>query len=415
MKDRIPDAALLRGMTQRRFSRRDILRISGLSAATMFAAACGVRGQSPNPGSSGPLTAEQFWAGKESKGHIEFANWPLYMDEGQPELVTFTEETGITVAYSEVINDTAEWFATTQPQLAAGRSIGYDLMVITNGAQFQKFVAGGYLAPLDHTRLRNFAANVAPSYKNSSFDPGNIYSIPWASGFTGLAYDPTKTGRPITSLEDLKDPAFAGRVGLMSDVQELGNFGLWAVGKNPATSTPDDWEEAAAWLQDLKAKGAIRDFYDQDFIEALQGGDIWIAQAWSGDIFQQRLEGSPLEFVIPDEGGTIWTDNMTIPVTAENPYDAITLMDYFYNTEVAATLAEYIGYITPVPGAKAAIEAHAADAESDEDREYYEEAASSPLIFPSAADYAKVSYYRDFANPVEEQDYNDIFEPVVLG
>jgi len=413
MKNRNIDTAFLRGMTQRRVSRRDFLRISGLSAATIaFAAACGVKGQS-NEG--GPLTVEQFWSGKTGKGHINFANWPLYMADGQPELAQFTEETGITVTYREVINEMPEWFAGTFQDLVAGKSIGYDLMVITNGSQFQKYVAGNTLAPLDHSRLPNFAANAADSYKNSSYDAGNVHSIPWASGFTGLAYDPEKTGREITKLDDLRDPAFRGRIGLMGDLQELGNFGLWAVGKNPATSTPDDWREAAAWLQELKDAGQILAFFDQDFIEAIEGGQTWISQAWSGDIFQAQLADSPLQFAIPEEGGTVWTDNMAIPVTAENPVDAIKLMDFFYEPEVAATLAEYINYITPVPGARDKVLAHAEAAETDEDRAYLEELADSVYVFPGASDYATVSYYRAFSSPEEEQEYNEIFEPIVSG
>ncbi len=210
----------------------------------------------------------------------------------------------------------------------------------------------------------------------------------------------------------MKDPAFRGRVGLMSDLQELGNFGLWAIGKNPATSTPDDWRAAAAWLQELRDAGAIRAFYDQDFIAAIEQGDIWISQAWSGDIFQSRLEGSSLEFVVPAEGGTIWTDNFTIPITAENPVDAIALMDFFYDPEQAASLASYIGYVTPVPAAKPIIEGWAAEAETEEDRAYYEELSGS-LVFPTAADYAKLSSYRDFKTNAEEQEYNEIFEPIL--
>ncbi len=185
------DPALLRGLTQRRLSRRDALRIGGMGAFTAaFAAACGVKGTGTTPVPTGSALADAvaaYWNGKTGKGHVEWANWPEYMDPEKPELAVFTEQTGITVNYREVIYDMAEWFATTQPQLAGGNSIGYDLMVITNGAQFQKYVAGGWLAPLDHSKLPKYAANGAPAYKNTSYDPGNVYSIPYASGCTGLA------------------------------------------------------------------------------------------------------------------------------------------------------------------------------------------------------------------------------------
>jgi spermidine/putrescine transport system substrate-binding protein len=413
-KSNIDRMAFARSVAQRRLSRRDLLRISGLSAATMaFAAACGVRGTgTPNPTASG-----DFWAGKVKNGKLDFANWPLYMDPEKPELAIFTDETGIQVNYQEVIQEMDAWFAEVQPQLRAGQSIGWDLMVITNGIQFGQFVESGFLAPLDHSRLTNFTANADPKYKQSSYDPGNVYSVPWASGMTGIAYNPEATGRPITKLADLWDPAFAGKVGMFSDTQELANFGLLALGIDPATSTPDDWEAAAAKLQEQKDAGIVRNYYDQGYADALANGEVWITQAWSGDILQLNLgSDTQFEFVVPEEGGTIWTDNFAIPITAENPVDALMCIDFFYRPEIAATLAEYIGYVTPVPGTKEIIAQHAADAESDEDREYLEVLAESPLVFPDSASLAKLHYYvSHFASPAEQQQFVSTFEPIVLG
>jgi spermidine/putrescine transport system substrate-binding protein len=409
------DPALIRGLTQRRLSRRDALRISGLSAAGLALAACGVSGQGTQPPSGETLEQRisKYWTGKQKNGHVDFANWPLYMDPSKPELAEFTKQTGITVTYQEVIEDMGPWFAKVQPQLSAGQSIGYDIMVITNGIQFKQFVALGFLAPLDPARLTNFKANVGKSYTTAAYDPGNVYSMPWASGITGIAYNADRITRPITKLADLWDPAFSGRVGMMADSQELGNFGMMKNGISPEQSTPADWQRAA---DDLRAqKPLVRKYFGQEYIDALGSGEVWITQAWSGDIFQKNLEeGTNLKFVVPEEGGTLWTDNMTIPITATNPVDAIMLMDFFYEVENAATLAEYINYITPVPAAKQAIEQHAAEA-TGEDKEFYEALATSPMVFPTEADYAKLHYYRDFANAEEQQQYQGIFEPITLG
>jgi spermidine/putrescine transport system substrate-binding protein len=101
-------------------------------------------------------------------------------------------------------------------------------------------------------------------------------------------------------------------------------------------------------------------------------------------------------------------------VTAANPLDAITLIDFFYRTEIAASLAEYINYVTPVPDAQEQIRKDAAAAKG-EDKASLEAVAESPLVFPTEADYAKLHYYRDFATNAEQQEYQRIFEPIVLG
>jgi spermidine/putrescine transport system substrate-binding protein len=417
MKEQHVGPELLRGLTQRRLSRRDALRMSGISAAALALAACGVKGQgTATPTAPGANAVEQFWSGKVKNGKLDFANWPLYMDPEQPELKAFTAETGITVNYEEVIDEMGPWFSKVQPQLAAKQSIGYDLMVITNGIQFKQFVQSGFLAPLDHKQLPNFAANAAAAYKTTSFDSGNVYSVPWASGMTGIAYDPSKVTAPITKLADLWNPAYAGKVGMYSDTQELANFGLLVLGIDPAKSTPDDWEKAATKLKEQKDAGIVRNYYDQSYIDALGSGEVWITQAWSGDVLQKNVsDGTNFEFVIPEEGGTIWTDNFAIPITAGNPVDAIMAIDFFYKTDVAATLAEYIGYVTPVPATQALIQQHADEAEDEEDKAYLEAIAKSPLVFPDAATYAKLHYYVDFETAALQRQFQSIFESIVLS
>jgi spermidine/putrescine transport system substrate-binding protein len=229
---------------------------------------------------------------------------------------------------------------------------------------------------------------------------------------TGIAYDPDKIKDPITSLADLWNPKYKGKIGMMSDTQELGNFGMLAVGVNPEKSTAADWQKAA---DKLKAqKPLVRKYYDQSYIDALGSGEVWITQAWSGDILQKNTsDGRNFQFVVPQEGGSIWTDNMTIPITADNPVDAIMCINFFYDPTIAASLAEYIGYVTPVPAAKAIMQSDA-DKSTPDNKDYLEAVAKSPLVFPDDATLQKLHYYRDFGNAAEQQQYQSTFEPIVL-
>ncbi|MCY1141136.1 spermidine/putrescine ABC transporter substrate-binding protein [Actinoplanes sp. Pm04-4] len=410
------DPTFLRGLTQRRFGRRDALRLSGLAGMGAALAACGVQGQGTQaPASAEPDAVAKFWNGKVKNGTLNFAGWPLYMDPKRPELKKFTAKTGIKVNYQEVIQEMGPWFAKVQPQLSAGQSIGFDLMVITNSFQFTQFRDSGFLAPLDHAKLPNYAKNAGAAYKKEAFDPGNAYSIPYASGMTGIAYDESKTG-PIKGLADLwNNPKLKGKVGMFSDIQELGNFGLLKAGVNPAESTEDDWEKAAEELKKQKADGYVRNYYDQGYIDALGNGEVWATQAWSGDIFQKNLsDNRDFKFIIPEEGGTIWTDNFTIPITAKNPVDAIMAMDFFYEVANASTLAEYINYVCPVPAAQADMRARAAKLSGD-DKEALLDVADSKLVYPTQAEYDKLHYYVAFEATSEQQKFQKTFEPIVLG
>ncbi|WP_460999243.1 polyamine ABC transporter substrate-binding protein [Streptomonospora sediminis] len=382
-----------------------MLGLTGTAATGLALSACGVQGQGNEQAATG-----EFWDGKKSNGKLDFANWPLYMDPDKPELKAFTEETGIKVNYDEAVQDTPSFFGKIQPALAQGESIGYDMMVLTNGIELNKLMELNYLAPLDHSKLPNFAENAAQIYKDNSYDPGNRYTVPYASGITGIAYNPEYVDREITSMKDLWDSAFEGKVGMFSDPQELANFGLLYNGVKPADSNERDWIEAADALEEQRKKGLVRRYYAQDYIQPLSKGDIWLSMAWSGDIFQQNVEeGTNLKFVVPDEGATLWSDNMMIPITAENPVDALMLMDFFYDPEIAAGLTEYINYITPVPAARDILRDKAENASGDA-KEALESVADSPLVFPSESDNAKLHNYVPVTTSNEDE-----FSPLFLA
>jgi spermidine/putrescine transport system substrate-binding protein len=401
------DPALLRGMTQPR-TRRDVFRLAGLSAAGMALAACGVQGQKVEAPKADAVA--DFWAGKQKNGKVVFANWPEYMPEDQGPLKKFQQETGISYEYKEVINENTEFFGKADPVLRAGQSLGYDIVVMTNGIQLQHMFELGYAIPLDQSKMTNFMANAGEAYKNRAYDPGNKYTMPYASGFTGIAYNTKYVKDDITSIQAMFDSKYEGRVGMMADAQEIANFGMIALGINPEQSTEDDWKKAGEKLKAQRDAGIVRKYYNQDYIDALSRGDIWVSMAWSGDVFQRQLAGEPVKFVIPEEGGTIWTDNMLIPKGAANPVDAMMLMDWFYKPEIAAELDEYIQFVTPVPAVQDLLR-QKAEQESGEDKKALLDMAESPLMFPTEADYAKLHSYTPLTT-AQEQVFNPIFQSI---
>jgi spermidine/putrescine transport system substrate-binding protein len=389
--------------------RRDVLTLGGLAAAGLALAGCG--GGAPLPTAVQPHSpVKAYWARQRRHGTVNFANWPLYIDTGHKTLQEFTAATGISVNYSEVIQEVSQWVGKISPILRSHQSIGYDMMVVTNGFWFSELVSMGELVPLDQSMLVNFHKYAAPRFQHRSFDPGNTYSIPWASGTTGIAWNPKFIQEPVTSINALWNPAWKGRIGMISDIQDVGNFGLLKLGINPETSKPADWQAAAKVL--TQQKHLVRGYYGQSYIDELVAGHTWVSMAWSGDIFQQNLSsGSQLKFVIPDEGGTLWTDNMMIPRYAQNPMDAMLLMDWYYRPQIAAQLTESINYISAVPGAQPLIAAAAAKA-TGSTKALLHEVATSELVWPSAADYKRLYNYPDVSGKAQAQ-YEALFNPLL--
>jgi spermidine/putrescine transport system substrate-binding protein len=408
---------LLRGLTQPRMSRRRLLQLGGLAALGVPLAGCSIPGT--NGGSKLGLQAARgeiakFWARQRKHGQLDFANWPLYIDVGKkntdhPSLDEFTKQTGIHVNYQEDINEDDTFYGKIAPALRQGQGTGYDLMVITNGIYLDDLVVRDFLIPLDQSRMANFYANASDLVKDPSYDRGNVYTMAWQSGITGIGYDPKRTGRKITSWHDLTDPKFSGKVGMFGDTEDLPNSALCAVGVNPENSTEADWRKAAQWLQ--KQRPLVRKYYQQDYVGPLSKGDLWVSMAWSGDIFQANANGAHLEFVVPEEGAPIWTDNMCIPAHAAHPLDAMIYMDWVYQPQIAAMIADYVNYITPVPATQAIFKKDAADATSKDDKEYYTTLSTSPLVFPLQSDYAKLHRYRVLSE-AEQKVWDKLFEPI---
>jgi spermidine/putrescine transport system substrate-binding protein len=417
MNDQLPDPALLRGLTSSRFDRRDMLRMIGLAGGASVLAACGgIKAQGGKTDTS-KSAVDKYWAKQKPTNELVWANWPLYLDtEGKskhPTLEAFQKQTGINVKYIEAVQDNGPFFAKVQPTLSDNQYCGFDLAVITSGIYFNKFKDLGFLVPLDQSKLTNFRKYAGESYTKEAYDPGNVLSIPWQAGFTGIGYNPQKTGREITSWEDLQDPKFKGHIGMMANNEDLPAIALLAIGVDPQKSTESDWKKAAAWL--MKMKPLVRNFYSQNYINGLATGDVWISMAWSGDIFQQNLSGkaigSQLKFVIPEEGGLLWTDNFVILKGAKNPVSAMQLMDYYYQPKVAAPVTEYVNYISPVPDAQPIVKADAAKAKGD-DKSYLEQVATSYATFPDASTYAKTHSYFTPKPGSQMNTWNSIFEPV---
>jgi spermidine/putrescine transport system substrate-binding protein len=156
---------------------------------------------------------------------------------------------------------------------------------------------------------------------------------------------------------------------------------MLAQGKKTDGATKDDVLAAVEKIDEENRKGQIRRFTGNDFAKDLAAGNLWACVAYSGDVVQLKADNPELEFVIPEEGAILWSDNMLVPKGAKQPYGAEAWMNHFYEPEIAAKLAAYVNYVTPVEGAREILERT--------DREL----ASNELIFPSPETLGKLQPY----------------------
>ncbi len=431
----ITDPAVWRGLTEPRISRRQLLASAGAGAGALglsgFLAACGVKGATSTTSSSTPTAGaagSAAWWSKQKLHHtVNFANWPYYIDvlKGKhPSLDYFTQKTGIKVTYTEPISDNLPFYAKIRPSLQAKQYTGFDVIVMTNNSPpLGYLIEFGWLTPLDRSMMVNFEKYAGPLVKNPSWDPGNKYTMAWQSGWTAIGYNSSAIKNPGTSVDILFDKKYAGKVGMMNDPQELGSVGLLAIGVDPATSTESDWAKAAKKLQQQKSDGIVRSYYDQSYINHLKNGDTIVTQAWSGDIFQADLNSKyrDLKLLIPTEGGMSWTDNMCIPMYAQNPKDAMAVMDFYYDPQVQAVVEYYDDYVCPVPQAKNVLlnpTGWAKTALHDMKPEIglpTSTTADAPTVFPTEQYIKNSRPYYQYKSQEELNAWNNLFLPITQG
>jgi len=331
--------------------------------ASLALAACSDLGAG---GLDGPVQTAQ--ANGKATGDITISNWPAYIDKNTvPE---FEEKTGVSVEYIEDVNDNNEIFSKLQPTLANADPAGRSMIVVTDWMA-KKMYDLGYLQNFDKNAIPEVNKNMLPSLQHPSFDPERQFSAPWQSGMTGLVVN-TAEAPDVKSINDLFDPQYHGRVTVLSEMRDTVPLVMKASGiEDPSKAPAEDWLAAIDKLSGAIESGQIVGVVGNSYINDMARGDVVAAIGWSGDAVQLQADNPDIQFVMPEQGCIIWSDNMVIPVGAPNPEAAYAFMNYVYTPQNQAQIAIYNNYTTPVTGVKPILE------KTDP------ELAKSQLIFPS--------------------------------
>jgi spermidine/putrescine transport system substrate-binding protein len=363
MKSQRPEViAAIAGTMRSSVSRRRLLQAAGLGSVAMAAAACGAGGDEGSGEGTGAPSAAAAEDMSDTDMTANWSNWPLYIDIDdeagtRPSLEAFQKATGITVTYTEDVNDNNEFYAKVRTQLEQGQDIGRDLVVLTDWMA-ALWIQNGYVQKYDQANVPN-RVNLLPAWEGVAFDPNRDYSLPWQSGFGALGWNKVALQGAIgtdtmTSVDQLWEPGLKGRVTVLSEMRDTMGILIASQGNDPSNFTEDQFNQAIELLTQQVDSGQIRQVTGNDYAGALESGDVIAVIGWSGDMIQL---GEEFGVALPETGGTLWTDNMLIPSLAAHKKNAELIMNNYYDPAVAAEVAAYVQYISPVGGAQEAMEA----------------------------------------------------------
>jgi spermidine/putrescine transport system substrate-binding protein len=303
---------------------------------------------------------------------LHIYNWSDYIAEDT--VPNFEKEFGVRVTY-----DTYESNEEMVAKLQAGAS-GYDI-VVPSGYIVPVMVATKLIAPINRQYLTN-ARNLSPIFQDLPTDRGNVYTVPWQWGTSGIAYRRDRVTTPVESWAVFQDPRYAGKMTMMDDGREVIGAELRYRGHSLNSTVSQELAQAKA--DAIRAKKQLRAYISASVKPQLISGDVWISQLWNGDTNQARAEQPNLSYVVPREGCTIWVDAMCIPRSARNKRAAHEWMNYILRPNVGAAISNATGYGTPNARALALLK--------------------SPVPYPTPAELQRLEYPTDLGRDTATWD-----------
>jgi len=345
-------------------------------------------------------------AGGEGGGELVISSFPLYIDPDQPgapgSVERFRADTGIDLRYVEDVNDVRQFFARIRPQLAAGRPLSQDLVVLT-GWMAARLIRLGWVEPLPLEQVPN-ARNLIPSLRHPLWDPQQRHTLPWQSGIAGIAYNIKATGRELRSIDDLFDPALRGRVSALLEMRDTMGLLMLADGQDVTRPTWAKAQPSFDRLEQARRNGQIRRFTGNDYQNDLLSGNLAACMGWSGDVAQLALEQPDLRFVVPESGGMLWADVMVMPKGARHRREVAQWLNWVYDPIEAARIAAAVQYISPVQGVQQVLAKDPATAAL----------ARNPLMFPDASQQQRLHMFGPLSD-AEEARWDERFARITEG
>jgi len=280
---------------------------------------------------------------------VLFYSWTEYIDPAIKD--QFAEECGV-----EVIETNFESNEELLAQLQAGAA-GYDV-IVPSDYMVSIMITEGLLTPLDFGIIANID-QMDPSNVNTYYDPEQKFSVPYFWGTSGFAVDTNVVTDYQASWQMMFDPdsPYCGQISMLDDERETIGAALMYLGYSINDIDPAHLEEAKNLL--IEQAPCVKAYDSDTNDDLIVSGETVLAHIWTGDAV---LAGDPdpeaggregIVYVIPQEGCTIWQDNLAVPVAAPNPYTAMVFINYLSDPEIAVQNAEYVGYGSPNAGAKA--------------------------------------------------------------
>ena len=315
------------------------LTLAMTMALGLFLSGCAMEDNGGDTAGSGSTGS----AGNNSSGTntgkrvVNVCSWGEYIDTSL--IDEFEEKTGIEVNYQ-----TAESNEALYSTLALGGA-NYDV-IVPSDYMISQLIEEGMLQELDYSKIPSFE-KIDPRFRNLSYDPENLYTVPYTWGTLGIIYNTTMVDEPITSWSSMFDEKYADNVVMIRNSRDALGIALYYLGYSVNTTDESEIREAYQLLADANAKGVYQAFYMDEIFQAMERGNAAITAYYAGDYLTMRENNPDLAYVVPEEGSNWFVDAMCILKNAQNVDEAHEWINFIASTEANLANMDYIWYASP--------------------------------------------------------------------
>lgn len=258
-----------------------------------------------------------------AEGRLSLYNWGDYIN---PEILDrFGKEFNVKV--------TLDTYASNEEMLAkiqAGAT-GYD--IVFPSVHMQDIMAKlGLLAKTDANRMPGFA-NIDRAALRAKSDPAGEVCLPYAWGSVGIVYNRKKIPE-LKSWKQFFDYARSNpkKVAMLDDMRETLGVGLIVNGKSVNSRKAEDVKAAQDLILAQKANiGA----FTYEVIPLVQSGDMHAAHYFVGAMMYVLEKPDTLAYVIPEEGATLYQENVCVLKSAPNKANALKFLEFMMRPEIS--------------------------------------------------------------------------------
>lgn len=308
---------------------------------------------------------------------LYYFTWSDYVS---PELIAeFEKQEGV-----KVVVDTFGSNEELLAKLQAGAT-GYDVAVPSD-FMVSIMAREGLLAELELEKIPN-AKLLADRLQRLPFDPDNRYSIPYLWGTVGIGYDSNVISPHPDSWTVLWDPRYKGKISMLNDQREVFGVALRVIGQSLNSRDPVVIGQAKAKL--ISQKPLVKTYTSENYDQLLISGEVALAHGWGGAVARAMVERPSIKYVVPKEGGTIWSDCLVVLKTSRNKDVATRFVNYLLNPAVAARTTNRLRFASSIRQAKTLVD---------------EQLRENPAVYPPDSTFDRLEWIADLGEAIRLYD-----------